>query len=119
MYVSILECVAAGGHSDRCGTCVAQLHTREGKSRGERNITELPEEMRLRSWVCQGGLGEGNSTKKIGQTHVTPFAVFAKFSLLEQQQRRNETLYPEPEFIIFKKLHDSRSLQAESPSHKI
>lgn len=79
VYVSVLECVAAGGHFDRCGTCVAQLCTEEGRTGGERNTAELPKEMRLRSWVCKGGLREGNGIKKVGQTHVGPFPVFAKF----------------------------------------
>ena len=79
VYISVLECVAAGGHFDRCGTCVAQLCTEEGRTGGERNTSELPKEMRLRSWVCKGVLREGNGIKKVGQTHVGPFPVFAKF----------------------------------------
>lgn len=73
VYVSILECVAEG-HFDRCGTCVE-----EGRMGGGRNIAELQKKMSLRSWVCRQGLGEGNGIKKVGETHVVPFAVFAKF----------------------------------------
>ena len=34
LYASVLECVAAGGDLDRCGTRVAQLCTEEGRTRG-------------------------------------------------------------------------------------
>ena len=34
VYASVLECVAAGGDLDRCGTRVAQLCTEEGRTRG-------------------------------------------------------------------------------------
>lgn len=78
-YVSVLECVAAGGDFDRCRTRVAQLSTEEGRTGGERSTAELLKETRLRSWVCKGGLREGHGIKKVGQTHVGPFPVFAKF----------------------------------------
>ena len=34
VYASVLECVAAGGDFDRCGTHVAQLCTEEGRTGG-------------------------------------------------------------------------------------
>ena len=67
MYASVLECVAAGGDLDRCGTRVAQLCTEEGRTRGGVGSTaELLKEKRLRSWVCKGGLRGRHGIKKVG-----------------------------------------------------
>lgn len=115
MYVSVSECVAAGGHFDRCGTCVAQLCTEEGRPGG--GVGDISRAAKKRSSSDPGyageGLGRESDIKKTGQTHVVPLAAFAKFWSLEQQQKRNGTLYPEPGFTIVKKFHDSWSLPAE------
>lgn len=91
----------ARGHSDRCGTCAAAHCLQEGRTRGERNIAELQEERRQRSWVCKGELGKGKSIKKVEEIHVVPLADVTNFSYSDQKNRK---FYPEPGFVIFKKI---------------
>lgn len=76
--VGSLECVA-GGHSDRCGTCVAWLCLEEGRPRGVGGASPDCKSheaavlgVRVRAWW-------GNAGKKAGETHVVPFSLFAEF----------------------------------------
>lgn len=87
---------------------------RGGRTGGEKNTgLSCQKEMRLRSWVCKGGLREENGNRRLMKAHINISVSFSNFSQ-ELQQRRNETLYLELEFIIFRncKTEDSANRAA-------
>lgn len=84
---------------------------REGRTRGERNIAELQEERRQRTWVCKGKLGKGKSIKKVEEIHVMPLADVTNFSYSDKKKN----FLPRAWICNFqkKKFHASWYLQAE------